>query len=127
MNLKNIFYCLINLFFCTYCFLLLLNYNCPSFSLVVLPCPSHIPTTPTVNPYPVVLVHGSSILFLNLTIPLLSLVILLSLSLWSLSVCFLFPRLWFYFAHLFVLLIRVHLWMTPYGIFLSPSGLFHLA
>ena len=29
--------------------------------------------------------------------------------LWSLWVCFLFPNLWFYFAHLFVLLITFHL------------------
>ena len=32
----------------------------------------------------------------------------------SLSVCSLFPSLWFYFAHLFVLLIRFH--------FVRPSG-----
>ena len=47
--------------------------------------------------------------------------------LWSLSVCSLFPRLWFYFAHLFVLLIRFHLQVRSRGICLSPPGLFHLA
>ena len=49
-----------------------------------------------------------------------------SSPLWSLSVCPLFPCLWFYFAHLFVLLIRFHLKVRSYGICLSPPGLFHL-
>ena len=47
--------------------------------------------------------------------------------LWLLSVCSLIQCLWFYFAHLFVLLIRFHLQVRSYGICLLPPGLFHLA
>ena len=39
--------------------------------------------------------------------------------LWSLSVCSLFPCPWFYFACLFVLLIRFHLYVRSHGICLS--------
>ena len=44
-----------------------------------------------------------------------------------LSVCSQFQCLWLYFAFLFVLLIRFHLKVRSYGIYLLPPGLFHLA
>ena len=46
---------------------------------------------------------------------------------WSLSAFSQFQCLWLYFACLFVLLIRFQLKVRPYGICLSPPGLFHLA
>ena len=48
-------------------------------------------------------------MFLDFTLPLLSPLIILPPLLWSLSVCSLFPCLWFYLAHLFVLLISLQL------------------
>ena len=51
----------------------------------------------------------------------------LIISLWLLSVCSLFPCFWFYFARLFVLLIRFQLKVRSYGMCLSQPGLFHLA
>ena len=54
-------------------------------------------------------------------------VIPLPLSLWLVSVCSLFPSLWFYFAHLFVLLISFYLQGRSYDICLLLPGLFHLA
>ena len=50
------------------------------------------------------------------TLPLLCPVIPLSVPLWLLSICSLFPCLWLYFAHLFVLMIRFHLSVRLYGI-----------
>ena len=50
-------------------------------------------------------------MFCDLPLPLLSPVISLVPPLWSLSVCSLSLCLWFYFAHLFVWLIRVHLYV----------------
>ena len=71
--------------------------------------PPYPPPPPTVNPAPLSLSMGPLHMFLDLTLPLLSPIIPLLLPLWSLSVCSLFLCLWFYFAHLFVLLIRFHL------------------
>ena len=48
-------------------------------------------------------------------------------SLWLLSVCSLFPSLWFYFVPQFILFIRFLLQVKSYGICLSPTGLFHVA
>ena len=63
-----------------------------------------------------------------MTLPLCSPIITLPLpTLWLLSACSLFQCLWFYFACLFVLLIRFHLYVRSYGVCLSPPGLFHLA
>ena len=45
----------------------------------------------------------------------------------SLAVCSMFPCLWLYFVCQFILFIRFHLQVRTYGIFLSPTGLFHLA
>ena len=59
--------------------------------------------------------------------PTLSPIIPISPSFWLLSDCSLFQCLWFYFACLFVLLIRFHLKVRSYGISLSPLALFHLA
>ena len=47
--------------------------------------------------------------------------------LWSLSVCSMFPCLWFYFVHQFILFIRFPLQVRSYGICLLPTSLFHLA
>ena len=116
-----------NLVFCT---LFKFFYCC---SITVVPISPHYPTLPypppppTFNPLPSLsLSMGPLYMFLDLTLPLLSPVISLPPPLWSLSVCSLFPCLWFYFS-LFVLLIRFHLQVKSYGICLSPPGLFHLA
>ena len=61
------------------------------------------------SPDPLSLSLGPLYIFLALTLPLLSPTKALRAPFWSLSVCSLFPCLWFYFAHLFVLLIRFHL------------------
>ena len=72
------------------------------------PLPLPTPSPSTVNCLPNVGAHESSI-HITLLSPSPSFpVILLALPLWSLSVCSLFPSLWFYFAHVFVLLIRFH-------------------
>ena len=91
-------------------FLLVFSYGCPTFFPVALPYP--VPHSPhSHGPPPLLCVPMSPLfMFLDLTLPLLSPVIPLPSPLWSLSVCsLLFPCLWFYFAHLFVLLIRFHL------------------
>ena len=115
-----------NRFFFFYIFLLF-NYSCPHFSPITLPWPTH-PPPPTFSPYPhIVFVHESflhapwldpSPSFLHYT-PLPSPLVTVSFSL--------FPCLWFYFGHLFVLSIRFHLKVRSYGICPSPPGLFHLA
>ena len=101
-----LFICLFyfNSFFLFFCGFLLFIYSCPHFSLITLPCPTHPPTSS-----PVIFVHRSLYMFLELTLLLLSLVMSLPPPLWSLSICSSFPCLWFYFARLFVLLIRFHL------------------
>ena len=110
-------------------FLLSFNYSCPHFSPIALPCPAH-PPYPTFNPplpYPFGFVHRSLYMFFDLTLFLLS---LLSLSPPFPSghlVCSLFPCLWLYFVCLLVLLIRFHLQVRSYSVYLSPSGFFHLA
>ena len=68
-----------------------------------LSCP---PPAPRVNPYPVVHAHVSSIHVPSLDPSLSFLPSPHPPPLWSLSVCFLFPCLWFCFAHLFVLFTR---------------------
>ena len=66
---------------------------------------------------------GPLYMLLDLTLLLLSPVIPpLAPPLWSLSVCSLFVCLWFYFAHLFVLLIRFHLLVRSYSICVSLLG-----
>ena len=64
--------------------------------------------------------------FLDLLLPLLHLYPSPP-PLWLLSISCWFPRLWFYFAHLFVLFIRFHLKVRSYSICLSLPCLFHLA
>ena len=90
-------------------------FYCSSITVVLIPQPPllspalHTPHLPHSILPPLSLSTCPLCLFLDLTLPLLSSVTLLLLPLWSLSVCSLFPCLWFYFAHLFVLLIRFHL------------------
>ena len=79
----------------------------------------------TVSLPPIVHTHESSIHVPLLDSPLLSPVIPFPPPLWSLSVCSLFPSLCFYFAHLFVLLIRFHLQVRSHGISLSLPGSFY--
>ena len=67
------------------------------------------PHTHSILPSLLSLFIGPLSMFLDLTLPLLSPITSLAPPLWSLSVCSLFPCLWFYFAGLFVLLIRFHL------------------
>ena len=112
------------MFYFIFKFLLLFNYICPHFSPYS-PLPYPLPP-PTFGPPPS---PGPGcpcpwVLYTcSLTLPLLSPLIPLPCPIWSLSVCSLFPYLWFYFACLFVLLIRFHLQVTSYGICLSPPGL----
>ena len=91
-----------------------------------LPYPPH---TSHIQPSPFLLSvsMGPLYMFFDLTLPLFSPVTPLPSPLLLLSVCSLFPCLWFYFAHLLVLLIRFHLQVRSYGICPSPPGLFHLA
>ena len=88
------------------------NFYCFSITVVLIftQC-SHLPYPPhpLVSPYPVVHYHQSFLHVPSLNpFPSFPHYLLLP-PLWSLSVCSLFPCLWFYFAHLFVLLIRFHL------------------
>ena len=77
--------------------LFLFSYSCPHCSLIPLPCPAQPPFPHSVFPSPLSLSMGPLYMFLDLTLPLLSLVTP-SPPLWSLLVCSLFPCLWFYFA-----------------------------
>ena len=90
----------------------------PHCSLLPCPPPSHT-QSPSLS-----LSMGPLYMFLDLTLPLVSPIISLPHPLWLLSDCSLFPCLWFCFAHLFLLLIRFHLQVRSYGIFLSLPGLF---
>ena len=116
------------LFLFFHIFKLLFKYSCLHFLANTFPHPTHphLPS-PTLNSSPLWLcpqiLHTCSLT----TFPLLSSIIAHSPPLQLLSVCSLFPCLWFYFAHLFVLLIRFHLQVRPYSICLSPPGLFHFA
>ena len=77
---------------------LLFSYTCPTFLPIALPCLT--PPLPQSIP-PIVRAHESSIRVPCLA-PFPSFpVIPCPPPLWSLSVCSLFPCLWFYFAHLF--------------------------
>ena len=89
-------------------------YRC---SIIVVPISPHY--SPLLYPPPLLLhsvltipllslSRGPWYMFPDLIIPLLSAVSPLIPPLWLLSVCSLFPCLWFYFAQL-VLLIRIHL------------------
>ena len=95
---KNVFIYLV-----IYFLLLLFSYSCPVFS------PLFIPTLSPPYSYsqssPLSMLISLLFVFLGLPLPLLSCVMPLLSPLWSLSVYSLFPSLWFYFAHLFVLLI----------------------
>ena len=87
-------------------FLLLFMYSHLHFPATTFPYNS--PSLPTHNPFPVWLcpcvLYTCSLTALSLFTPVFT----LSPPLWLLSVCSLFPSLWFYFACLFVLLIRFH-------------------
>ena len=99
------------------------------YSIIVLifpPCPSPTSPTPCSHSQSLLLSVPMSPLYMFLGLPL-SIFPPLTSSHWSLPVCSLFPCLWFYFAHLFVLLIRFHLQVRSYGICLIPPVLFHLA
>ena len=105
-------------------FLLFLKYSCfPS-----PPFPS-TPSIPTSHPqtYPLWLCPWVLYTCSLMTLLRVSPITPLSPPLWLLLFCSLFQCLWFYFAGLFVLLIRLHLKVKSYGICLSPPGLFHLA
>ena len=89
---------------------------------------SYLPPPAIFNPpHQLSLSMCPSYMFLDLTLPLLSPITPLHPPLWLLSVCSLFQWLWFYFALLFVFLIRFHLQVRSYGICLSSPGLLHLA
>ena len=94
----------------------------PPFSPLFIPTPS--PQLPQ-SISPIVHAHESSIC-VPLLVPSPS-VPRYPPPLWSPSVYSLCPSLWFYFAHLFDLLLRFHLKARLYGICPSPPGLFHLA
>ena len=80
-------------------FLLLFNYNCSHFpALITLPCPTHTHIPHLVLPS-VGFVHWSFIHVLWLDPSLSFHHYPPPTSLWSLSVCPMFPCLWFYFAH----------------------------
>ena len=101
----NTTYAFILFYYFILLFLLLFKYICLHF-------PPHLSSTPTSHPqsYPLLaLSMGPLYMFLCLTLSLLSLIIPFPSPPWSLSVCSSFLSLWFYFAHLFVLLIRSHL------------------
>ena len=89
-------------------FLLSFNYSCPHFLPLLSPdlptSTSHIQSSPPHCLCPWVLYTCSLT-----TLPLLSPITFLPPPLWLLSVCSLFPCLWFYFARLLVLLIRFQL------------------
>ena len=89
------------------------------------PLTRFLPFPQSILPPHIVCAHGSSIGVLWLA-PTPSLPCHLP-PLCSLSVCSLFPSLWFYFALLFILLIRFHSWVRSYGICLPLPGLLHLA
>ena len=108
-------------------FLSMFSYSCPHFSPIALLCPTHPPPL-TFNPPPPHCLCPPVLYTCSLmTFPLLSPVISLPAPLRSLPICSLFPCLWFYFARLFVLLIRLHLWVRLYSICPSLPCLFHLA
>ena len=83
------------------------SYTCPNFFPIALPSP--IPThSHSIFPH-IVHAHEYSIHTPWLAPSPSSPIISLPHPLWSLSVCSLYPCLWFYFPHLFVLFIRFHL------------------
>ena len=103
-------------FFSFLYFLLLFNYNCPTFFQLLFlsaPPPSYYRPCILYNCF----CKPFTLLPYN---PLHS-------PLWSLSACSQFQCLWLYFACLFVLLIRFLLKVRSYDICLSLPGLFHLA
>ena len=106
--------------------LLLLYYSCPNFSPFALLDPAH-PLLPQSIPTLLSVSMGHSYSFLGQSLLLLFTLIPFVLPLWSLSICSLFPCLWVYFARQFILCIRFLLQVRSYGIFLSPTSLFHLA
>ena len=112
---KSQCHCFLNL-------LLLFNYICPHFPPLLssaLPTPSHTQSSPHTVLVPRYFIN---VPYLDPSPSFPS----YPPTLWSLSVCSLFPCLWFCFAYLFVLLIRFHLNMRSYGICLPLPGLFHL-
>ena len=85
------------------------------------------PPAPRVNPHTFVHVHVSFVHVLCL-VPSPSLHHYAPpYPLWPLSICSMFPFLWFYFAHQFIVFIRFLSQARSYGICHSPTGLFHLA
>ena len=105
-------------------FLLLFSYSCPAYFPLLSSALSHSHTQSQSPPLP--LPMSPVFMFFGLPRPFFSPISPFSPILWSLSICFIFPSLCYYFAHWFVLLIRFHLLVRSYGIFLSPPGLFHL-
>ena len=81
----------------------------------------HLSPPPILEPTPFGFVHVSFYTCSLLALPLFSPIIPLPCPLWLLTVCSLFQCLWLYFACLFVALIRFHLYVRPYGIYLSPT------
>ena len=88
-------------------FYLFFSYSCHTFFPITHPHlihpDSHSQSSPLSGPMSPLLI------FLCLLLPLLSPIISLPHTFLLLSDCSLFPSLWFYFAHLFDLLIRFHL------------------
>ena len=95
---------------------LLFSYSCPAFFPMFFSAIS--PPPHSKSPLPLSVPMSPLFEFLGLSLPLLSPVIPRLPPLWSLSVCSLFPSLWFYFANLFVLLIWFHLQLR-YSCFLT--------
>ena len=117
-NLKS-FLMVVYIFYC--CSSTLVSVSSPSTSLPTPPIPtSHLQSSPhCLCPW---VLYKCSLMIL----PSFSPIIPLASPLWPLSVCSLFPCLW-YFACLFVLLIRFQLKVISYGIYPSLPRLFHFA
>ena len=112
LNLHNLYVYVIiyiqidshRIIFCLF-YLLLFSYSCPAFFPIALPYP--VPSTPTVNPCPPLSMPMSSLfVFLCWPCPFLSLVTPRPSGHGQFVLYF---TVWFYFAHVFVLLIRFHL------------------
>ena len=115
------------------CFFICLNFfpffYCCAITVVFISPPYSSPALPTPGCFCPWVFYTCSLT----TLPLLCSVIPLPLPLRSLSFCYLFPCLWFYFARLFILLIGCDLigeiiwylsftvWLTSLSIILSSS------
>ena len=108
------------LLFSFFIFLLLFKNSCLHFPATTFSCPTYPQLSPSIHT-PIVFVHGVLYKCSLVTLPLLSPVITFPTPLQLLSICSLFQCLSLYFACLFVLLIRFHLQVRSYGIFLLLS------